>query len=132
MSVMELCHRAWINREPGAVIARWVMDRAWYDRLRAEVVPEDQERERARMHAGAIVSPEAAPSYCCPACPAGPFATMKELAGHVTAMSDPADREPAPGDVLFCLPIDVRVDGGPPHLEAPPPRANPLSVPGFH
>lgn len=107
------------------------MGRDWYDRLRAELVPEDQERERAREHASASVSPETAPPYCCPICPAGPFATAEELVGHMTALSDPANREPAPADVLFGLPIDVRADGGEPHLETPPSRANPLSVPGF-
>jgi len=118
-SVVDLCTRAYsaASGQPGTGRARWVMGRDWYDRLRAELVPEDQERERARAHADTMVSASANPPLNCPACIAGPFATVAELTEHVTAMADPANREPAEGDVLFGMLIDVRADGGEPHLE---------------
>ncbi len=83
-----------------APACRWVMNRAWYDRIRAEAS-----------------GPAAGPPYQCPACPSGPFADMRALAGHVAAMADPLNREPAAGDQLLGIPVEVRENGGEPHLE---------------
>lgn len=102
---------------------RWVMSRPWYDRLRAEACTEDQEAMRARAHAGMLVATMAAPPYECPACGAAPFATMNDLATHIAAMADPANREPDHGDCLFGLRMEVRDDGGEPHLETAWPAA---------
>lgn len=121
--VVELCNRAYAatsNWGRDASRIRWVMDRSWYDRLRAQAVPAGGEAARAQAHANALISAEAEPPYWCPACPAGPFATSRELTDHVTAMSDPAYREPAEGDQLFGIAIEVRADGGEPHLETAP------------
>jgi hypothetical protein len=123
VSVMDLCTRAYhatSNWERGAGHLRWVMDRSWYDRLRAQVVPEDQEAERARAHASAWIEAAAEPPHRCPVCPGGPFGTMKELTAHIGAMADPANREPSEGDQLFGIALEVRDDGGEPHLETVP------------
>ncbi len=100
-----------------APACRWVMNRAWYDRIRAEAVTDEQERERAAAHSGSCSGPAAGPPYQCPACPSGPFADMRALAGHVAAMADPLNREPAAGDQLLGIPVEVRENGGEPHLE---------------
>jgi hypothetical protein len=94
---------------------RWVMGRSWYDRLRAAAWTEEQERARAREHAHIWISTED-PPRCCPVCMAGPFADMKAFTDHVAAMADPANREPDPRDRLFGFQIEVREDGGEPHL----------------
>lgn len=120
VNVMELCGRAYQatdNWQRHASHIRWVMDRTWYGRLRAQTVTADQEAARAQAHASAWISTEAKPPYWCPVCPGGPFATMLELTDHVTAMADPANKEPAQGDQLFGIALEVRADGGEPHLE---------------
>ncbi len=96
---------------------RWVMDRASYDRLRAETVTEEQETARAQAHATAWI--KTVPPYACRVCPAGPFGSIRELTDHVIAMADPANREPDDHDCLFGIYIEVREGGGEPHLEAP-------------
>lgn len=100
--------------------ACWMMDRVSYDRIRAIAMTEEQETARAYSHATMLVPVLAVFPLRCPACTAGPFATMDDLAAHAEAMSDPANREPGHGDTLLGLPIDVRGDGGAPHLEAAP------------
>lgn len=98
---------------------RWVMDLAHYKRIRAATCTEDQELARARAHATALIDAMASPPHFCPACGAGPFAAVDGLTGHMATMADPANREPAVGDLLRAIPIDVRADGGEPHLETP-------------
>lgn len=120
MTLIELCNQAYAatrNWERQDSRMRWVMDRPSYDRLRAEAINEDQESARARQHANILVRADAQPPHRCPACPAGPFATMRELSEHVAAMADPSNREPAEGDQLFGIAIVVREGGGEPHLE---------------
>ena len=95
---------------------RWVMDRASYDRIRAAAMTEDQERARAQAHANALLPVLTEAPYACPACPSGPFGTMRELNDHGVAMADPASREPDDRDCLFGIYIEVRDDGGEPHL----------------
>jgi hypothetical protein len=99
---------------------RWTMNREWYDRIRAAFCSEDQERARAAAHASAWIPASAAGLVTCPVCPAGPFASLADLSAHVAAMADPANREPAGRDYLLGFPIDVRADGGVPHLEPVP------------
>lgn len=96
---------------------RWIMDRGWYDRIRAAAFTEEQERIRADAHARAIVPVLADFPLHCPACPSGPF-EWPGLIEHVRMMSDPLNREPGTADVLFGLPILVREEGGAPHVEA--------------
>lgn len=100
----------------------WVMDRASYDRIRAMAMTEEQETARALAHATAWIPILAQAPYLCPACPDGPFADMAGLTAHVAAMADPANREPLDGDMLFGIPIEVREDGGVPHIEDRTPR----------
>lgn len=97
--------------------ARWVMDLDWYRRIRAIAVTEEQETARAYSHATLMVPALPALPVRCPACTAGPFATMGDLADHAAAMADPANREPADGDCLLGIPLEVAADGGVPHLE---------------
>jgi hypothetical protein len=96
--------------------ARWIMDRGWYDRIRA-AMPTEQEFARARAHADLMVPADAAGELKCPACGDGPFDGMRGLTEHVIAQADPMNREPSGRDRLFGLCIDVRDDGGRPHLE---------------
>ena len=96
---------------------RWVMDRASYDRIRAAAMTEDQEAARVQAHINARILSGDQPPYKCPVCPVGPFADLGELYDHMTAMSDPANREPDDHDCLFGIYIEVRADGGEPHLE---------------
>lgn len=118
--LQDLCTRAYhatANWERADNRLRWVMSRPWYDRLRAETATEDREAARAQAHVNARILSREQPPYKCPACPAGPFASLEELYDHATAMADPANREPADGDCLFGIRIEVREDGGEPHLE---------------
>jgi hypothetical protein len=97
---------------------RWVMDRDWYDRLRAALVPAGQEQARADAHRSImapVIRPAAGPARC-PVCP-GTFAGPDDLGAHITQMSDPEFREPAPGDMLMRLPVTVRDGAGAPHIE---------------
>jgi hypothetical protein len=117
-SVAALCFRVYdaasaLDRER----CRWVMDRPWYDRLRAEAMTEDQEAIRAQAHASAWLVSLAGPPFKCPVCAAPPFGSKGELYDHVNAMADPSSREPVDGDSLFGIPLTVRADGGEPHLE---------------
>lgn len=114
----ELCRISAGNRRDGS--SRWVMDRASYDRIRAAAMTDEQELARATAHAVARLPIPAEAPYTCPACGAGPFAAMADLNDHVAAKGDPANREPADGDSLLGIPIEVREDGGVPHLEAAP------------
>lgn len=117
--LVALCYRAYSEGAQqmfSGAQPRWVMDRNWYDRLRAELVSDDQEASRARAHADALI-PVHAHHFTCPACPAGPFRDAPELAAHMATMADPAYREPGDGDMLFALPIVVRDGGGEPHLD---------------
>lgn len=93
----------------------WLMDRTWYDRIRAEGISEDAERDRAWWHANAMISQDAAEPLHCPVCPGGPF-TRAELIEHIARKADLHNREPDPRDVLMGRPVIVRDDGGPPHL----------------
>ena len=97
--------------------SRWVMDRLSYDRIRAAAMTDEQELNRALAHFDARILVLSEPPYACPACPAGPFATMAELSEHVRAMADPTNKEPQSGDYLLGIPVEVRDDGGAPHLE---------------
>lgn len=97
----------------------WVMDRSWYDRLRAACCTEEQERARAREHAHVWVAEASVAPRRCPACVCGPFADMGEYLAHLSVMADPAFREPDPRDELFAIRIEVRDGGGQPHLERP-------------
>jgi len=106
--------------------ARWVMGRSWYDRLRAAAWTEEQEQARAREHADIWISAEGPPPGCCPVCMAGPFADVKAFTDHAAAMADPANREPDPRDRLYGFQIEVREDGGEPHLASTHP-ASPIS-----
>jgi hypothetical protein len=94
----------------------WVMDRSWYDRMRA-LVPAEQERERAAVHARVLIEVDAKPPFTCPACRMGPFATMGEFGEHVANMADPDYREPHAMDYLLGLPVVVREGAGQPHIE---------------
>lgn len=105
----------WLTRHHG----RWVMDRSWYDRIRAAFCTEEQERIRADAHRLMYVMDAIVPGKC-PACGKGPFTTMDEFTGHVRAMADPRNREPVDGDCLMGIPIEVREGSGPPHLEPRP------------
>lgn len=96
---------------------RWVMSLDWYRRIRATAVTEEQEIARAMSHATAVIPVSATFPLRCPACTAGPFATMDDLADHAAAMADPANREPADGDRLLGIPLEVTAEGGAPHLE---------------
>jgi hypothetical protein len=98
----------------------WVMDRPWYDRVRAACVTEQQEQARAREHGLVMIADGAGPPPHCAACPAGPFADMDAYAVHLQVMADPACREPDPMDLLFGYPVEVRHGGGEPHLEDHP------------
>lgn len=113
---------------PDRADARWVMGRSWYDRLRAVAVTDEQERARAREHASLWISTAAPPPDQCPVCGAGPFADIGAFTGHVAAMADPASREPNTSDHLFGLPIEVREDGGEPHLVSPPGELDPIVI----
>lgn len=97
---------------------RWVMDRPWYDRIRAAACTEEQEQIRAEAHRCLYIAADASVPGRCPACGKGPFSTMAEFTEHVLAMADPRNREPADGDALFGILIEVREGGGSPHLEA--------------
>lgn len=99
---------------PGARL-RWVMDRPNYDRLRAACTTEMDELARARAHARVMVS-EGDPRRC-PVCGEGPFDPPDGLGEHVRQLADPNYREPNPRDQLFGYPIQVRADGGEPHLD---------------
>jgi hypothetical protein len=95
---------------------RWVMDRTWYDRLRRTFITRKQEQERAAAHQYAVLADGV---LACPACPASRFPDQTAVAEHVVQQSDPAYREPDPGDMLFAIRIAVRDGGGEPHLETP-------------
>lgn len=97
--------------------SRWVMDRASYDRIRAMGMTGEQETARALAHARAWLPLPAEAPYACPACRGGSFATMGKLNDHFVAMADPTNREPASGDCLLGIRIEVREDGGEPHIE---------------
>lgn len=115
--------RAELARTPGAHArrTRWVMDRASYDHVRAMAMTAEQETARAVAHAAAWIPVLVEAPYTCPACGAGSsFATIGTLNDHVAAMADPTNREPADGDCLFGIRIEVRDDGGAPHLERIP------------
>jgi hypothetical protein len=118
-----LAYAAACQQERADGHTRWVMSRPWYDRLRAEACTEDQEAARALAHASVWLSAMAEPPLACPACGGGPFVTMDDLVGHVAAMADPANREPDHADCLFGLRMEVRDDGGEPHLETTFPAA---------
>lgn len=98
---------------------RWVMDRAWYDRIRAAFCTEEQEAARAGAHRCLYIAADASVPGWCRACGKGPFATVAGLTGHVLAMADPRNREPADGDSLFGSLIEVREGSGPPRLVLP-------------
>jgi hypothetical protein len=118
--ILELCRQAYgtvSDRDLDENRLLWVMDLASYKQVRAAAVTEDQERARAQAHANAWLRVPAEAPYACPVCPSGPFGTMGELYGHVTIMADPANREPDDHDCLFGIYIEVRDDGGLPHLE---------------
>jgi hypothetical protein len=120
--VIKVCYQAYMDAGLGIIDphARWIMNRAWYDRVRATMPPE-LEIARANAHAVALMA--APPSFPtdCPVCRSGEFADMWSLSEHVAAMADPQNREPAPSDRLFGIPIEVTDDGGAPHLDAPTP-----------
>jgi hypothetical protein len=120
----DLCQRAYDatgNWERQDSRTRWVMDRSWYDRVRAVTVTPEQDRARAAAHATAWMEADPVFPRGCPArCAAGPFTAMSELAGHMAAMSDPLNREPADADRLFGIPVEVRAGGGEPYLETRP------------
>lgn len=106
------------------VRGRWVMDRTWYDQIRAACLTEEQELARASAHQNLMVSITAPFPRNCPACSMGAYATMDDLTSHVLAMADPRNRDPDTADCLLGIPIDVRDDGGKPHIETPlTPRA---------
>lgn len=42
---------------------------------------------------------------------------MEDLAAHAAAMADPLNREPADGDRLLGIPLEVIDGGGLPHVE---------------
>lgn len=94
----------------------WVMDRSWYDQVRAALTSDEQERARAAAHSQVYIAADEGP-FQCPACGQRPFATLPEMAEHVMNMGDPDYREPNPGDYLLGLPIVVREGAGRPHLE---------------
>lgn len=95
----------------------WVMNLDCYRQMRAAAVTEQQEAERAAIHAAPWIPLAPVFPMSCPACKVGPFASHQELADHVIAMSDPMNREPSADDRLLGLPIVVRDDGGEPHIE---------------
>jgi hypothetical protein len=116
--VLELCTQAYATMDArDRAASRWVMSRPWYDQLRAEACTEDQETMRAKAHTRVLVNATDPWPHTCPACGGGLFATMGDLAAHVAAMADPASREPGHGDTLFGVTMEVREDGGKPHLE---------------
>jgi hypothetical protein len=121
--VIELVTQAYSAAGPLERTGKWVMDRPWYDRLRAAACTEEQERARAREHADIRIDPNAWLPGRCPVCMAGPFADMKAFTDHVSAMADPANREPDPRDQLFGIPMEVREDGGEPHLASTQPSS---------
>ena len=98
----------------------WVMDRPWYDRLRAALVTQEQEQARAREHGLVMIAAGAGPPARCPACPEGPFADLGAYLTHLRRLADPSWREPDPRDRLFGFPLEVRDGGGQPHLVADP------------
>jgi hypothetical protein len=108
-----LAHGEYIPVDSGA---RWVMDRASYDRLRTATCSPEQELARASAHRRIMIEADAPPPRC-PACRQGPFDGLAELTEHVVRMSDPQYREPGPGDRLYGIAVEVREDGGMPHLE---------------
>lgn len=120
----ELLEQLLDTRQAADPLARmygqWVMDRASYDQIRAACLTEEQERARASAHQNLMVSLTAPFPRNCPACCMGAYATMDDLTSHVLAMADPDNRDPDTADCLFGIPIDVRDDGGEPHIEAPP------------
>ena len=122
--VIELVTQAYSTAGPLERTGKWVMNRPWYDRLRAAACTEEQERIRASEHKRIWIVWGSPPPKRCQACPAGPFADMHAYSAHIAAMADPANREPDPRDRLFGLQIEVREDGGEPHLASPQPSAS--------
>lgn len=105
---------------------RWVMNRPSYDRVRAACVTDEQERARADEHARVWIPADPVAGLPCPVCSAGPFDGAATFAAHMQVMADPERREPDPRDQMFGYPIEVRPDGGEPHLdECWPERVSP-------
>jgi len=119
--LIKFCYAAYGAAEPAGrhdyLGARWVMDRTWYDCVRAAVCTPEQELERARAHLQMMIDVNAPPPVRCPACHAGPFASLGELSEHAVMMADPGNREPDTRDWMLGVRIEVRDGGGAPHLE---------------
>ena len=95
---------------------RWVMERVWYDCLRAAMCTPEQELERARIHRGMMISVDAPLPLRCPACHKGPFADLGALSEHAILMSDPQNREPDTQDYMLGVRIEISEGAGAPHL----------------
>lgn len=119
--LLKVCYETFSAADPWSRVdysgARWVMSRLWYDCIRAAACSPEQELALARAHADLMIQVNAPLPIKCPVCQRGPFADLGALSEHVIAMSDPQNREPHPGDYMFGVPIEVREDGGMPHLE---------------